>query len=152
TCQGALLLAGAGLLGIPYDPGLFGLLLVELGFTALAVTALGVLIATHTRRPHTFGTTVTLLTAPLTFLSGSMFPLSAMPTWMAGLSLANPLTYAVDVQRRTLAAYLPHPPERLFRPLTWGHWHPPVVAELTLVLAGALLGMAFAARRFSRPH
>lgn len=150
TCQAGLLLAGAGLLGIPYAPGLFALLLAELALTALAVTALGMLIATYVKRPHTFGTTLTLLTAPLTFLSGSMFPLSAMPAWMAALSLANPLTYAVDAQRRTIAAYLPHPPGRLFQPLAWGTWHPPVIAELILVLAVALLGLAFAARRFSR--
>ncbi|GAA3966618.1 hypothetical protein GCM10023085_56360 [Actinomadura viridis] len=150
TCQAALLLSVAGLIGLPYDAGLLALLLAELALTALAMTVLGVLLATFIRRPQTFGTALTVLMAPLVFLSGSMFPLSAMPTWMAGLALANPLTYAVDAMRRTIAAYLPDPPARLFQPLQWGGWHPPVIFEWALIAGITLLALAVATRRFSR--
>ncbi|MEV5705998.1 ATP-binding cassette domain-containing protein [Actinoallomurus sp. NPDC052274] len=151
TCQAALLLTAATPIGVPFDPGLYALLLVELVLTALAMTAFGVLAATLIGRPQTFGTALTVLMAPLTFLSGAMFPLAAMPTWMSTLALINPLSYAVDGMRRTVAAYLPGQPGPLFRRLSWGHWHPPVLAEWTLITLAALLGLLLAARRFSRP-
>ncbi|MFC7728707.1 ABC transporter permease [Actinomadura keratinilytica] len=124
TCQAAILLTAATPIGIPLDVGLYALLLVELALTTLAMTAFGVLAATLVGRPQTFGTALTVLMAPLIFLSGAMFPLAAMPTWMATLALVNPLSYAVDGMRRTVAAYLPDPPAPLFQQLAWGHWHP----------------------------
>jgi daunorubicin resistance ABC transporter membrane protein len=151
TCQAAILLTAANLIGIPFNVGLYALLLIELALTALAMTALGVLAATMIGRPQTFGTALTVLMAPLTFLSGAMFPLAAMPTWMATLALINPLSYAVDGMRRTIAAYLPGPPGPLFQQLSWGNWHPPVLVEWNLIVIGAMLGLVLAARRFSRP-
>jgi ABC-2 type transport system permease protein len=70
---------------------------------------------------------------------------------MATLALINPLSYAVDGMRRTVAAYLPARPGPLFQQLSWGHWHPPVLVEWGLIAIGALLGLVLAARRFSRP-
>ncbi|GAA4056590.1 ATP-binding cassette domain-containing protein [Actinomadura miaoliensis] len=150
TCQAAILLTAATPIGIPFDVGLYALLLIELALTTLAMTAFGVLAATLVGRPQTFGTALTVVMAPLIFLSGAMFPLAAMPTWMATLALVNPLSYAVDGMRRTVAAYLPDPPAQLFQQLTWGHWQPPILAEWGLITAGALLGLLLAARRFSR--
>ena len=151
TCQGAILLTAATPIGIPFDVGLYALLLVELTLTTLAITAFGVLAATLVGRPQTFGTALTVVMAPLIFLSGAMFPIAAMPGWMAAIALANPLSYAVDGMRRTVAAYLPDPPPELFQQLAWGGWHPPVVAEWGLIGTGAVLGLLLAARRFSRP-
>jgi daunorubicin resistance ABC transporter ATP-binding subunit/daunorubicin resistance ABC transporter membrane protein len=150
TSQAAILLAAGGLLGIPYHPGLIALLLLQLALTALAMTAFGVLLATFIRRPQTFGITLSVLMAPLTFLSGTMFPLDAMPAWMRALALANPLTYAVDAIRRTIAAHLPPLPHSLFRPLSWAGVRPPVAVEWALLAAGALLALLVAVRRFSR--
>ncbi|MCO5996736.1 ATP-binding cassette domain-containing protein [Actinoallomurus rhizosphaericola] len=151
VCQAAMLLTAAAPIGVPFDLGLYALLLIELTLMALAMTAFGVLAATLIGRPQTFGTALTVVMAPLTFLSGAMFPLAAMPAWMASLALLNPLSYAVDGMRRTVAAYLAHPPGPLFQRLGWGHWHPPVLAECGLMAVGALLGLLLAARRFSRP-
>ncbi|MBO0821349.1 MAG: ABC transporter permease [Nocardiopsaceae bacterium] len=151
ACQTAVLLAVTGLIGIPYNALLLAALLGEITLTAFAMTVLGVLLATLVRLPRTFGTVMSVLLTPLTFLSGSMFPISAMPSWMAAIALANPLTYAVDATRRTIAGYLPRTPERLFRPLAWGSWPVPVGLELVLLAAGALVGLALATRRFTRP-
>ncbi|WP_019631329.1 ATP-binding cassette domain-containing protein [Actinomadura atramentaria] len=150
TCQAGVLLAAGWLIGVPHDAVLTVLLLGQLALAALAMTALSILLATFIRRPQTFGTAVTVLAAPLVFLSGSMFPLTAMPGWMARVALANPLTYAVDAMRRTMAARLPATPAPLFHPLTWGSWHPSVVLEWALVTGLALLALGWAARRFSR--
>jgi len=45
------------------------------------------------------GVTV-LLNLPLMFASGSMFPASAFPSWLAFIAKGNPLTYATDAVRQ----------------------------------------------------
>lgn len=152
ACQGVVVLASAGLIHIPYRPGLFGLLLAELALTALAMTVLGAVIAVVIRRPRTFTTVLGVLMTPLIFLSGLMFPVAAMPAWMSWLTLADPLTYAVDAMRRTIGHY--QPPQRagtLFAPVSWGGLTPPPLAELGLVAAFTVVALAVAARRFARP-
>ncbi|MFB4309125.1 ATP-binding cassette domain-containing protein [Actinomadura sp. GTD37] len=150
ACQGGILLGTAGLVGVPLDGVLITLLLGELVLVSLAMTVLSVLLSTLIRRPQTFGTVLTVIMAPLVFLSGTFFPIGAMPPWMAALALANPLTYAVDVMRRTITAYLPDAPSGLFQPLSLGSWHPPVALECGLMAALTAGGLAWAAHRFSR--
>ncbi|POM22895.1 Daunorubicin/doxorubicin resistance ATP-binding protein DrrA [Actinomadura rubteroloni] len=149
TCQAGLLLGAGAVIGVPPDPGLLVLLAAELALTALAMTVLGVLLAMFVR-PQTYGTALTVLMAPLMFLSGSVFPLSAMPGWMEAVALVNPFTYAVDAMHRTMAVYLTDAPASLFAPVAWGSWHPPVVLEALLPAGLAALGLMWAARRFSR--
>jgi ABC-2 type transport system permease protein len=152
TCQGTVVLASAGLIHVPYRPGLFALLLAELALTALAMTVLGAVVAVTIRRARTFNTVLSVLMTPLIFLSGLMFPVGAMPAWMSWLTLADPLTYAVDAMRRTVGAYQPmRRPSALFEPVAWGGRHPAPVLELGVVAAFTLVALAVAARRFSRP-
>ncbi|MCP2335945.1 ATP-binding cassette domain-containing protein [Actinomadura rupiterrae] len=150
TVQGTLLLAAGPLIGVPAEPVLVLELSAQLALTSLAMTALGVLVATFVRRPQTYGTAVSVLMAPLTFLSGAMFPLAAAPAWLATLALADPLTYAVDALRRTVASRLPDAPPQLFRPLAVGPWHPPILAEWILLALLATVPLVWSARRFSR--
>jgi ABC-2 type transport system permease protein len=152
TCQGMVVLASAGLVHVPYRAGLFVLLLAELALTALAMTVLGAVVAVTIRRARTFSTVLSVLMTPLTFLSGLMFPIGAMPAWMSWLSLADPLTYAVDAMRRTVGAYQPaRRSSALFEPVSWGGLHPPLVLEPAVVAAFTLVALFVAARRFSRP-
>jgi ABC-2 type transport system permease protein len=151
TCQGTVVLASAGLIGVPYRLDLFALLLAELALTALAVTVFGALVAVTIRRLQTFNIVLNVLITPLMFLSGLMFPISAMPGWMAVLARANPLTYAVDAMRRTTTARLSTgPPSALSEPVAWAGWHPPVLLELALVVAFTAVALSIASRRFAR--
>ncbi|MFC5183426.1 ATP-binding cassette domain-containing protein [Actinomadura harenae] len=150
TVQGTLLLAAGPLIGVPARPLLIVMLAAQLGLASLAMTAVGVLAATFVRRPPTYGTAMSVLMAPLTFLSGAMFPLAGLPGWLRTLALADPLTYAVDALRRTVASQLPSAPPNLFRPLTIGAWHPPIVAEWALLAVLGLVPLIWSARRFSR--
>jgi ABC-2 type transport system permease protein len=155
TCQGMVVLASAGLIRVSYHSGLFALLLAELALTALAMTVLGAAIAVLIRRARTFTTVLSVLMTPLIFLSGLMFPVAAMPAWMSWLTLADPLTYAVDAMRRTIGAYQPRPRASpagtaLFEPVTWGGLHPTPLVELAVVAAFTGIALALAARRFSR--
>jgi ABC-2 type transport system permease protein len=149
--QGLLVIAIAGLVNVPYDPVLFALLLGELALTALAMTVFGALLAVLIRRPRTFTTVLSVLMTPLIFLSGLMFPVSAMPGWMAWLTVADPLTYAVDAMRRTVAFYRPpRGGSALFEPVAWAGVHPSPVLELGVVAAFTAVALAVAARRFAR--
>jgi ABC-2 type transport system permease protein len=151
TCQGTVVLACAGLIHVPYRLDLIALLLAELALTALAVTVFGALVAVTIRRLQTFNTVLTVLITPVMFLSGLMFPISAMPGWMAALARVNPLTYAVDAMRRTITARLATgPPSALAEPVSWAGWHPPVLLELALVAAVTAAALAAATRRFAR--
>jgi ABC-2 type transport system permease protein len=151
TCQGAVVLATAGLVHLPYRADLFALLLAELALTSLALTALGSVVAVCIRRMQTFNTVLTVLITPLIFFSGLMFPIKAMPTWMAAVTLANPLTYAIDAMRRTITACLhARPHQALSEPVAWGSWHPPVLLEVGMVAAFTAVALVVAGRRFSR--
>ncbi|HSV66695.1 MAG TPA: ABC transporter permease [Mycobacteriales bacterium] len=149
TATGTMVLASAGLVHVPYRGDLFALLLAELLLTALAMTVLGAVIAVTIRRMRTFNTVLSVLMTPMLFLSGLMFPVSAMPGWMAALTLANPLTYAVDAMRRTTDARLGSG-STLSEPVSWGGWHPPLPFELGLVAAFTAAALALASRRFAR--
>ncbi|TDD89271.1 ABC transporter permease [Actinomadura rubrisoli] len=151
ACEGLVVLLSAGLIGVPYRLDLFVLLLGELLLTGLAMTVLGAAVAVCIRRAQTFHTVLGVLMTPMIFLSGLMFPIGALPMWLAWLSFANPLTYAVDVMRRTIAAYLPGGRPPLFEPVAWGGWTPPVLLELGLVAGFTIVVLALASRRFARP-
>ena len=50
-----------------------------------------------------------LLLLPMLFLSGSLFPLTGLPTWLTVITGVNPLTYAVAPLRQIVFA-APHVP------------------------------------------
>jgi ABC-2 type transport system permease protein len=85
---------------------------------------------------------------PLFFLSGAMFSVEGLPVWLAAMTLVNPLTYAVDALRQTVAGaasggVLPAGPD-------WGGWTPPLLVELLVMCVLGLAALVLAARRFSR--
>ena len=148
TAQSGLLLAFAGLAGLPYDPLLLLALLGELALVAFTLTAFVTLAAVRLNRIETFQSALGVTMLPLFFLSGAMFSVEGLPVWLAALTLVNPLTYAVDALRQTVAwaapsGTLPPGPD-------WGGWAPPLAVELMVMCALGLATLAFAARRFSR--
>jgi len=69
---------------------------------SIAVTALGVVIATRMETFEGFGVISNFVVLPLYFLSGGVFPIEHLPTWMAVAVHANPVTYGVDLMRRVI--------------------------------------------------
>lgn len=53
-------------------------------------------IATRIQTMQGFHLLMNLALFPMLFFSGAFFPVHDLPVWLASLSLANPLTYAVD--------------------------------------------------------
>ena len=153
TMQGVILLALAGFVGVPYDP----LLMLELvGISLLlsfTLTAFGLVMASRLKSMQSFMGIVQIFIFPLFFLSGAMFPLGNLPTWLAFLTRINPLTYAIDPMRRLVLAAA-HVDENAVRALgpgvTWGDWIVPMPLELGVVAAFGVVLLALAVAQFRR--
>lgn len=147
--QGVIILAMAGLVGVPYSPGLMVTLLAEMFLAAFTITAFGVTLAARMRNMQTFFGLMQMAIMPMMFLSGAMFPLANLPSWLHVLTTVNPLTYAVDPMRQAVFSHLALPPQvnALLNPgVQWFGWQVPPSMELALValLGLALLGIAIA--------
>jgi ABC-2 type transport system permease protein len=150
TVQGVIFLALAGAAGVPYNPLMLLELVGEMALMAFALTAFGVLVAARMQQMQSFQVVVQFFIMPMFFLSGAMFPLSGLPTWLTALTKLDPLSYAVDPLRHTVFAHLSAPPQVLavLDPgLSWNGWHLPIPVELGMVaaMAAVLLGGAIAA-------
>jgi ABC-2 type transport system permease protein len=153
TAQGALMLLFAPLVDVPLDPMMMVLLVLQLALMAFSLTALGIAIACRMTKMESFQTVMQFVVMPLFFLSGAMFPLTSLPTWLNALTKLNPLSYAVDPLRRTVFSRLDLDPGLVasMNPgITWNGWRVPTVLELgTIAVLGAGL-LAFAMVRFGR--
>lgn len=152
TFQGVIVIAIAGLVGVPYAPSLilavFGIQLL-LAFT---ITAFGVMMSARIRQMQSFMALTQMFMLPLYFLSGSMFPASHLPTWLTVLNRIDPLTYAVDPMRRAVFAHLHMNPlvrQRLDPGITWAGWRVPTLVEIAVVAAIGLVMLGVAIVEFS---
>jgi ABC-2 type transport system permease protein len=152
TLQSVVLLALAGLVGVPYQPVMIIGTILLLFVIAFAITALGLVLAVRVQQIQTVMPRVQLLLAPLMFLSGALFPVSrALPGWLHALALVNPITYGVDAVRRLVLHYV-DPGLDASIALHWGSWTVPVWLDVVIVagVGGLLFGVA--AWLFSRPE
>jgi len=78
--------------------GLVGGMLIMI-LTALLFTALGTAIASRMEDMSGFQLIMNFLIMPLFFLSGALFPLQGLPSFLSIIIRINPLTYAVDGMR-----------------------------------------------------
>lgn len=153
ACQALMLLALAGLAHVAYDPllllGVFGLQLL----IAFTVTALGVMVATAVTQAQTFNSVMQALVFPTVFLSGALYPVSGLPSWLGVVNRLNPLTYAVDPMRRLVFEHLDisrSARHTLAPGVTWWGWRVPALVEVGIVLVLGLAMLAVAISRFAR--
>jgi ABC-2 type transport system permease protein len=151
--QGVIVLALAGLADVPYDPvlllGLFGLVVL----VAFTITAFGVMVAISIEQARTFTSVVQLFVIPMIFLSGALYPVSDLPSWLGVLNRLNPLTYAVDLMRRLVFDHLDSSEaarRTLDAGVTWWGWRVPSSVEVGIVLGLGLGMLGVAIGRFSR--
>jgi ABC-2 type transport system permease protein len=147
STQGIIMIALAGLVGVPYDPllivGILGLQLL----LAFAITAFGVMIAVRIKQMQSFFGVMQMIVMPMFFISGALFPVAGLPGWLTVLNRIDPLTYAVDPMRRLVFGHLhiSAAARRVLDPgVTWWGWHvPPLLEAGVVVLLGlAMLGVA----------
>jgi len=145
--QGIVILALAGVAGVPYNPVLIITLIGEMLLLAFTLTAFGVMVAGRIKQFQAFMAVTQMLVMPLFFLSGALYPLSALPTWLTVLTRIDPLTYIVDPMRHAVFDHLNISPAALhvLSPgVTWAGWQVPVLLSVAIVLAMGLgmLGVA----------
>jgi len=149
TLQAVVLLALAGLVGVPYSLPMIAGAISLLFLIAFAITAFGLVIAVRVQQIQTVMPRVQLLLTPLMFLSGAFFPVSgSLPGWLHVLTLANPLTYGVDALRRLVLHYTGIPADDTS--LHWGDTIVPVWVDVSVVVGTGGLLLAVAAWLFSR--
>jgi len=149
TFQGVLVICLAGLVDVPYAPSLILEVFAMQTLLAYTLTAFGVMVAARIKQIQSFMALTQMLIMPLFFLSGAMFPVTGLPTWLTVLNRLDPLTYAVDPMRRAVFAHLkltPEVRERLSPGVTWLGWQVPslLCAAVVAVLGAAMTAVAIA--------
>lgn len=151
TGQSLVVLALAGTVGVPYDPVLLVSLIGCLFLGSLLLTAIGVLLSTRITTIQAAMPASQLLIMPMMFLSGALFPLSGLPTWLSVVTRCNPLTYVVQPMRHLVLGTLDltaAEQQRLVPVVTWFGWAVPVGVQLTVVAVLTMGLVALAARLF----
>jgi ABC-2 type transport system permease protein len=155
TMQGIIILALAGLAGVPYDPVLMLTLTGEMLLLAFTLTAFGVMMAARITQFQAFMALTQMLVMPLFFLSGALYPLHGLPTWLSVLTRIDPLTYVVGPMRHAVFSHLNLDPAAmgaLSPSITWLGWPVPIMLSLGIVAAMGLAMMGVAIATFSKPE
>ena len=153
--QGVVVLALAGLVGVPYDVSLLVSVLGVQLLLAFMITAFGVMMSARVSQMQSFMALTQMLIMPLFFLSGAMFPVSGLPKWLTVLNRLDPMTYAVDPMRRIVFNHLSLPAAakaRLDPGVTWGGWPVPGWLEALVVAALGVIFLLIAIAEFNRPE
>lgn len=151
--QGTIMLVLAPLVGVHLTVILvLEIIGLEL-LMAIALTAFGVFVATHIERMEGFQVVMQMLLFPMIFLSGALFPLNQLPTWLSVITHINPLTYAVAPLREVVFSAQHMPPAALARfpaSVKLFGYTLPIGVELAIVAAFILIFVALAIHGFSR--
>jgi ABC-2 type transport system permease protein len=153
TVQAVIILAMAGLAGVPYSPTLMLELLGVLFLASLSITSFGLLLGARVANIQSVMPMIQVVITPMMFLSGALYPTAGLPTWLAIATKINPVTYAVLPMRSILFSHMTLPPAAtrlLAHPLTWGGWTVPVGLQLVILAALGLVVFAIAVTRFSK--
>jgi ABC-2 type transport system permease protein len=151
--QGLLVLALAGLVGVPYAPGLVVEVFALQLLLAFTITAFGVMAAARMTQMQSFMALMQMVMMPMFFLAGALFPVAGLPAWLTVLNRIDPLTYAVDPMRRAVFSHLDisAAARRTLDPgVTWWGWHVPGLVEAAVVAMLGLAMLGIAIWEFSR--
>jgi ABC-2 type transport system permease protein len=99
--QSVIILALAYALGFSVATGLLGILVILfiIAFFGLAWSGISLALGLRTKSAETVFGIGGFLTFPLLFMSTSLVPTAAMPTWISYVSSVNPISIAVNAVR-----------------------------------------------------
>ena len=100
--QGTLLIVIGFFLNINFNLWGLPLAFLIMMITASGFVGIGLLIGSLMERPEGFQLIGSFLLFPLFLLSGALFPIDDLPSWLAPFTYADPLTYCVDALRVVL--------------------------------------------------
>jgi ABC-2 type transport system permease protein len=98
--QVSLMLLITPIVGVDIDAQTILLLVPTVFLLSIALSGLGLLVASFMRSQQGFQLLIQLLIFPLIFLAGVFFPINQAPDWLQVVSKFNPLTYGVDAIRQ----------------------------------------------------
>jgi ABC-2 type transport system permease protein len=157
TFQGIIFLCLAWFAHVPYNPVLIISLIGMLLLLSFTLTAFGVMMAARIKQFQAFMALTQMLAFPLFFLSGALYPLNGLPTWLTVLTRIDPLTYVVGPMRHVVFSHLSVPPSvagyintHLAPSITWGGWVVPLWLSLGIVAVMGLVMMSVAIAEFSK--
>jgi ABC-2 type transport system permease protein len=153
TFQGIIFLILAGFAHVPYNPLLIITLIGELLLLSFTLTAFGVMMAARIKQFQAFMALTQMLTMPLFFLSGALYPLNGLPAWLSVLTRIDPLTYIVDPMRHAVFEHLSMPAvfeQHLAPAITWAGWAVPLGLSLGMVAIMGLGMTGIAIAEFSK--
>ena len=106
--QGFIILALSLFMGLSITsvPG-FLIAFVFMVLIGLSFTAFGIAIASKMEDMHGFQLIMNFVIFPIFGLSGALFPIDSLPSWLKSLTLIDPLTYGVEGIRYGLAGTSP---------------------------------------------
>jgi ABC-2 type transport system permease protein len=97
--QGVLVLVVGFFMGLSLDPLHFLLMVGLMLLVGLTFGSLGLHLAALAKDSTTFQVLVSVVTMPLTFLSGAYIPTTVLPSILRPVVYLNPLTYATSMFR-----------------------------------------------------
>ncbi len=154
TLQGTIMLVLAPLIGVHLTPLLVVEVILLEALMAFGLTTFGVFVASRIQKMEGFQVVMQLVLFPMIFLSGALFPLDGLPSWLAFITRIHPLTYAVDPLRHVVFAVQNMPPAAAARFATgvtiFGHLLP-LWSEIGIVIAFAMIFLVLAISGFGRP-
>jgi ABC-2 type transport system permease protein len=150
--QGIVIIAIAPLVHVPYN----AVMILEVFFLqlllAFSITAFGVMIAARIKQMQSFMGVMQMIVTPMFFISGALFPVAGLATWLAILNRLDPLTYAVDPMRRAVFSHLnisPAASHALNSGVTWFGWRVPTLLEAAVIVLLGLIMLGIAIWEFS---
>lgn len=100
--QAAILLVVGFVIGIHYTPLSMVLIITIILLLSFTLTSLGLTLGSRMESLEGFQLIVSFVVFPLYFLSGALFPLNNLPTWLSILTTIDPVTYGVNALREVM--------------------------------------------------
>ncbi len=100
--QGAILLLLSFIVGITMTIPSFLESIVIIIFISIGLAGTGLMIASFTDSMEGFNLIMSFIVLPMFLLSGALFPITGLPSWLQFAVYLNPLTYGVDALRFTV--------------------------------------------------
>lgn len=97
--QAIILLLLSFIVGVSMDPLIFVLCMIISIIMSVGLGGLGLMIAAFTDSMEGFNLIMSFIVLPMFLLSGALFPITGLPSWLQVAVYVNPLTYGVDALR-----------------------------------------------------
>ncbi len=151
TMQSIVILLLAPVVGVSLTPLLALAILGQIFLLSFTLTSLGLVVVARIQQIQTVMGIMQMVVLPLSFLSGALYPVTNLPTWLTVLVKINPVTYAVNPIRTATFSQVDASQQALDAlnpPITWFGWEVPIALQLGLVAVLGVVFLALAVRQF----